>query len=66
MLTVLVATVFPILSEEPMNLAHDIAALPSLSVAQLRGRYAEVFGEGTNSRLLRANRDTSRAATAPT
>ena len=32
-----------------MNLAHDIAALPSLSVAQLRGRYAEVFGEGTNA-----------------
>jgi len=32
-----------------MNLAHDIAALPTLSVAQLRHRYAEVFGEPTNA-----------------
>ena len=28
-----------------MNLAHDIAALATLSVAQLRQRYADVFGE---------------------
>ena len=28
-----------------MNLAHDLATLPTLSVAQLRSRYAEVFGE---------------------
>src|SRR6266513_6332270 len=32
-----------------MNLAHDIAALPTLSVAQLRTRYAEAFGEPTNA-----------------
>ena len=32
-----------------MNLAHDIAALPTLSVAQLRHRYAEIFGEPTNA-----------------
>jgi DUF2924 family protein len=32
-----------------MNLAHDIATLPTLSVAQLRTRYAEVFGEPTNA-----------------
>jgi hypothetical protein len=32
-----------------MNLAHDINALPTLSVAQLRHRYAEVFGEPTNA-----------------
>jgi hypothetical protein len=32
-----------------MNLARDIAALPTLSVAQLRSRYAEVFGEATNA-----------------
>ena len=32
-----------------MNLAHDIATLPRLSVAQLRTRYAEIFGETTNA-----------------
>jgi Protein of unknown function (DUF2924) len=32
-----------------MNLAHDIATLPTLSVAQLRTRYAETFGEPTNA-----------------
>ena len=32
-----------------MNLAHDIATLPSLSVTQLRQRYAEAFGESTKS-----------------
>jgi hypothetical protein len=32
-----------------MNLAHDIANLPTLSVAQLRTRYAEIFGETTNA-----------------
>ena len=32
-----------------MNLAHDLATLPTLSVAQLRNRYAEVFGEPTNA-----------------
>src|ERR1700694_5335328 len=32
-----------------MNLAQNIATLPSLTVAQLRGRYAEVFGERTNA-----------------
>ena len=32
-----------------MNLAHDIATLPTLSVAQLRQRYAEAFGEPTKS-----------------
>src|SRR5207244_10175717 len=32
-----------------MNLAHDLATLPTLSVAQLRQRYAEVFGEPTNA-----------------
>jgi len=32
-----------------MNLAHDIATLPTLSVAQLRRRYADVFGETTNA-----------------
>jgi Protein of unknown function (DUF2924) len=32
-----------------MNLAHDLATLPTLSVAQLRRRYAEVFGETTNA-----------------
>jgi hypothetical protein len=32
-----------------MNLAHDIATLPTLSVIQLRHRYAEVFGEPTNA-----------------
>jgi hypothetical protein len=32
-----------------MNLAHDLATLPDLSVAQLRIRYAEVFGEPTNA-----------------
>ena len=32
-----------------MNLAHDIAALPMLSVAQLRQRYADAFGETTNA-----------------
>ena len=32
-----------------MNLAHDLAALPTLSVAQLRRRYADVFGEPTNA-----------------
>ena len=30
-----------------MNLAHDLATLPTLSVAQLRCRYAEVVGEAT-------------------
>jgi hypothetical protein len=33
----------------PMNLAQDIAALPTLSVSQLRQRYAEIFGETTNA-----------------
>ena len=32
-----------------MNLAHDIATLPTLTVAQLRKRYADVFGEPTNA-----------------
>jgi hypothetical protein len=32
-----------------MNLAHDIATLPTLTVTQLRARYAEVFGETTNA-----------------
>jgi hypothetical protein len=32
-----------------MNLAHDIATLPTLSVAQLRTHYAEIFGETTNA-----------------
>ena len=32
-----------------MNLAHDIATLPTLTVAQLRQRYAEAFGEPTKS-----------------
>ena len=32
-----------------MNLAHDLAMLPTLSVAQLRRRYADVFGEPTNA-----------------
>jgi hypothetical protein len=32
-----------------MNLAQDIAALPTLSVSQLRQRYAEIFGETTNA-----------------
>src|SRR5215468_6232918 len=32
-----------------MTLAHDIAALPTLTVAQLRTRYAEIFGETTNA-----------------
>jgi hypothetical protein len=31
-----------------MNLAQDIAALATLSVSQLRQRYAEIFGETTN------------------
>src|SRR4029077_1148433 len=35
--------------EEAMNLAQDIAALPTLSVSQLRLRYAEIFGETTNA-----------------
>jgi hypothetical protein len=35
--------------EEPMNLAQDIATLPTLSVSQLRHRYAEIFGETTNA-----------------
>ena len=32
-----------------MNLAQDIATLPTLSVSQLRQRYAEIFGERTNA-----------------
>jgi hypothetical protein len=32
-----------------MNLAQDIAALPTLSVRQLQLRYAEIFGETTNA-----------------
>jgi Protein of unknown function (DUF2924) len=32
-----------------VNLAHDLAALPQLTVAQLRQRYADIFGEPTNS-----------------
>src|SRR5438128_6548634 len=32
-----------------MNLAHDLATLPTLSVAQLRRRYAEIFDETTNA-----------------
>jgi len=32
-----------------MNLAQDIATLPTLSVAQLRSRYAETFGEPTHA-----------------
>jgi hypothetical protein len=31
------------------NLAQDIAHLPTLTVGQLRSRYAEVFGEMTNA-----------------
>jgi hypothetical protein len=30
-----------------MNLAQDIAISPTLSVSQLRHRYAEIFGETT-------------------
>jgi len=30
-----------------MNLAQELAALPRLTVAALRGRYAQVFGEAT-------------------
>jgi Protein of unknown function (DUF2924) len=30
-----------------MNLAHELAALPRQTVAALRGRYAQVFGEAT-------------------
>jgi len=30
-----------------MNLAHDIAQLPTLTVTQLRQRYADLFGEIT-------------------
>ena len=32
-----------------MNLAHDLAALPQLTVAQLRQRYADIFAEPTHS-----------------
>jgi hypothetical protein len=32
-----------------MNLAQDIATLATLSVRQLRQRYAEIFGETTNA-----------------
>ena len=32
-----------------MNLAHDLATLPTLSVAQLRTRFAAAFGERTNA-----------------
>jgi hypothetical protein len=32
-----------------MNLAQDIATLPTLSVRQLRQRYAEIFGETINA-----------------
>jgi hypothetical protein len=32
-----------------MNLAQDIATLPTLSVSQLRQRYCEAFGETTNA-----------------
>ena len=32
-----------------MNLVHDLATLPTLSVAQLRQRYADAFGETTNA-----------------
>src|ERR1700680_3111383 len=32
-----------------MNLAPAPATLPDLSVAQLRSRYAEIFGEPTNA-----------------
>src|SRR5499427_5287437 len=32
-----------------MNLTDDIAALPTLSVGQLRNRYAELFGEATKA-----------------
>src|SRR5450432_2500117 len=32
-----------------MNLAHDLATLPTLTVAQLRQRFADVFGEPTNA-----------------
>src|SRR5262249_5710582 len=43
-----IATVSPN-SGGPMNLAHDLATLPMLSVAQLRSRYAETFGEPTRA-----------------
>ncbi len=33
-----------------MDLAHDLATLPQLTVAQLRKRYAALFGEPTNAR----------------
>ena len=33
----------------PTNLAHDLAALRSMSVAELKNRYAEVFGETSRS-----------------
>ena len=32
-----------------MNLAQDIATLTTLSVSQLRHRYAEIFGETTSA-----------------
>ena len=33
-----------------MDLAHELATLPQLTVAQLRKRYAALFGEPTNAR----------------
>jgi hypothetical protein len=33
-----------------MDPAHELATLPQLTVAQLRKRYAAVFGEATNAR----------------
>jgi hypothetical protein len=32
-----------------MNLTDELAALPRLSMAQLRGRYAELFGEASHA-----------------
>ncbi len=38
------------LSETHMDPAHELATLPQLTVAQLRKRYAALFGEPTNAR----------------
>ncbi len=34
----------------PLNVKKEIAAMEAMTVAQLRERYAEVFGESTNAR----------------
>jgi hypothetical protein len=35
---------------QTMNIGKEIAALKRMTVAELRGKYAQVFGEGTRSR----------------